>query len=75
MCLLGAVSYWRKAGERLCVTHNLLAQEQRHIISLMEELSPPVLGNEAGTEEICLFWFQFCPNSEACFSQCQKYLP
>lgn len=55
MCLLVAVSCWKKAGEMLRVTHNLLAQDKRCIISLMEELSPPVLGNEAGTGENCLF--------------------
>lgn len=60
MCLPVAVSCWRKAGERLCVTHNLLAQEKRHIISFMEELSPPVLGDETGTEDI-FFAFSSVP--------------
>lgn len=47
-------------GKAVCDA-NLLVQEEQCIISLMEELSsPPLLGN--GTEDICLFWFEFCPN-------------
>lgn len=57
------------------MTHDFLAQDKKCIMSLMEDLSPPVLGNEAGTEENC-FFVSVLSRFRGLFQlMCQKYLP